>query len=41
MEGWGLEVVGRVDGWEALGMAVLAEAEPRIAAAPFISRLSH
>ena len=29
MEGWGLEVVGRVDGWGVLGKAVWAETEPR------------
>ena len=29
VEGWGLEVVGRVDGWEALGKAVSVETEPR------------
>ena len=33
-------VVGRVDGWEALGNAVLAEAEPRSVAEPNIFRIS-
>ena len=33
-------VVGRVDGWEALGKAVSAETEPRSAAEPNISSLS-
>ena len=35
-----LVVVGRVDGWEALGKAISAEAEPRSAAEPSISRFS-
>ena len=35
-----LEVVGRVNGWEALGKAVSSEAEPRSAAEPNICRLS-
>ena len=33
-------VGGRVDGWEALGKAVLAEAEPRSVAEPNIFRIS-
>ena len=35
-----MEVGGRVDGWEALGKAVLAEAEPRSVAEPNIFRIS-
>ena len=31
-----MEVVGRVDGWEALGKAVSSEAEPRSVAKPNI-----
>ena len=30
------EVVGRVHGWDALGKAVSAEAEPRSVAEPYI-----
>ena len=33
-------VVGRVDGWEALGKAVSAETEPRSVAEPYILRIS-
>ena len=29
MEGWVLEMVIRVDRWDAMGKAVLAETEPR------------
>ena len=36
MEGWGLEVVGRVEGWDVLRKAVWAETEPRSAAEPYI-----
>ena len=40
MEGWGLEVAGRVLRWEALGKAVSAEAEPRSVAEPIVLSLS-
>ena len=36
----GLVVLGRVSGWEALGKAVLAEAEPRSVVEPNIFRIS-
>ena len=40
MEGWDLEVMGRVDGWDVLGKAVWAETEPRSVAEPYIDQSS-